>query len=106
MVQLKMRPIFSRGNSVASISVAAPKPDDEDGDDSNEEEQVEREARNGGSPHQRPQLPRRTLLRRRRPVNAHVTIAENVTEHPAGEPLTEKELKAYFYSVSALTDSC
>jgi hypothetical protein len=103
MVQLKMRPIFSRGNSVASISVAAPKPD-EDGDDSNEEQVVEREALNV-SPHQRPQL-RRTLLRRRRPVNAHITFAENVTEHPAGEPLTEKELKAYFYSVRALTDSC
>jgi hypothetical protein len=111
MVQLKMRPIFSRGNSVASISVAAPnKPDDDDadehqherqgGDDSNEREAHGRNAS--------PQQQRRMQLRRRRRrlVNAHVSFSDTVTEHPAGEPLTEKELKAYFYSVRRRGEPC
>lgn len=84
---------------MASISVAAPKQEDDDGvgDDSNEEVEGEREASSRHQRQQRPQL--RRPLRRRRPVDAHVTFAESPTEHPAGEPLTEKELKAYFYSV-------
>jgi hypothetical protein len=106
MVQLKMRPIFSRGNSVASISVAAPNKPDDDADDENEQQQhgdasTEREAlgRNVS-----PQQQRRMQLRRRRRrlVHAHVAFSDTVTEHPAGEPLTEWELKAYFYSVRPL----
>jgi hypothetical protein len=113
MVQKKMRPMFSRGHSVASFSVArdgAGKQDDEPGAAAAEpqsQEGVGGSAAAASAAASAPLSPQQLRRRRRRQLAARlrVSFAEPsvvTARHPAGEPLTDKELRAYFYSVRVL----
>jgi hypothetical protein len=95
VIQLKMRPIFSRGNSVASFNVA---PGNKEQPPLPTNEECEAPSTSQSRP--------RGRRRRGEVLQLHVSFADPsvvTAEYPApDEPITDKELKAYFYSVRFL----